>query len=104
MSYEIVDLLMRLNEAGTTVIMVTHEHSLVRCFDKRVIILTMARSLRRRSLSREAATAHINAVSEVTNDYVVPPEEDYSAYVSAIPSDFADEASGDEVSTSGGSN
>lgn len=53
--------------------MVTHEHSLVRCFDKRVIILTMARSLRRRSLSREAATAHINAVSEVTNDYVVPP-------------------------------
>lgn len=44
MSYEIVDLLMRLNEAGTTVIMVTHEHSLVRCFDKRVIILTMARS------------------------------------------------------------
>lgn len=39
MSFEIVSLLMRLNEAGTTVIMVTHEHSLVRKFDKRVIIL-----------------------------------------------------------------
>lgn len=39
MSFEIVELLMRLNEAGTTVIMVTHEHNLVRSFDKRVIIL-----------------------------------------------------------------
>lgn len=39
MSFEIVSLLMRLNEAGTTIIMVTHEHNLVRRFDKRVIIL-----------------------------------------------------------------
>lgn len=39
MSFEIVSLLSRLNEAGTTVIMVTHEHDLVRRFDKRVIIL-----------------------------------------------------------------
>ena len=39
MSFEIVSLLMRLNDAGTTVIMVTHEHDLVRRFDKRVIIL-----------------------------------------------------------------
>lgn len=39
MSYEIVELLMRLNNKGTTVIMVTHEHSLVKQFDKRVIIL-----------------------------------------------------------------
>ena len=23
---------------------------------------------------------HINAASEITNEYVVPPEEDYSAY------------------------
>jgi len=39
MSKEIVDLFMRLNEGGATVVMVTHEHSLVRCYDKRVIIL-----------------------------------------------------------------
>ena len=39
MSLEIVELLTRLNEAGTTVIMVTHEHSLVSQFDKRVIVL-----------------------------------------------------------------
>ncbi|HZJ78863.1 MAG TPA: cell division ATP-binding protein FtsE [Clostridia bacterium] len=39
MSYEIVDLLTRLNDAGTTVIMVTHEHNLVKRFNRRVIIL-----------------------------------------------------------------
>ncbi len=81
MSYEIVDLLMRLNEAGTTVIMVTHEHSLVRCFDKRVIILDKGSVVSDGgTLIREAATSHINPVSEISNEYVVPPEEDYSAY------------------------
>ncbi|MBQ3044635.1 MAG: cell division ATP-binding protein FtsE [Clostridia bacterium] len=81
MSYEIVELLMRLNEAGTTVIMVTHEHSLVRCFDKRVIILDKGTVVSDGgALIREAATSHINPVSELENEYVVPPEEDYSAY------------------------
>ena len=81
MSYEIVELLMRLNEAGTTVIMVTHEHSLVRCFDKRVIILDKGTVVSDGgALVREAATSHINPVSEIENQYVVPPEEDYSAY------------------------
>lgn len=39
MSLEIVDLLMRLNNEGTTVVMVTHEHNLVRTYNKRVILL-----------------------------------------------------------------
>lgn len=39
MSNEIVKLLRRLNDTGTTVIMVTHQHDLVRRFDNRVIIL-----------------------------------------------------------------
>lgn len=39
MSLEIVELLKRLNETGTTVIMVTHAHNLVRMFDNRVIVL-----------------------------------------------------------------
>ena len=39
MSLEIVGLLKRLNETGTTVIMVTHAHDLVRRFDNRVIVL-----------------------------------------------------------------
>ena len=39
MSLEIVELLKRLNETGTTVIMVTHAHDLVTRFDERVIVL-----------------------------------------------------------------
>ena len=39
MSYEIVDLLTEINRRGTTVLMVTHEHQLVRDFGKRVIMI-----------------------------------------------------------------
>lgn len=37
LSYEIVDLLSAINERGTTVLMVTHEYSLVKHFHKRII-------------------------------------------------------------------
>lgn len=37
MSYEIVELLTEINKRGTTVLMVTHEHDLVKHFNKRVI-------------------------------------------------------------------
>ena len=37
MSYEIVDLLDHINATGTTVVMVTHEHNLVKQFNHRVI-------------------------------------------------------------------
>ncbi len=37
LSYEIVELLNEINRRGTTVIMVTHEHDLVRMFNRRVI-------------------------------------------------------------------
>ncbi len=39
MSYEIMDLLNQINRAGTTILMVTHEHNLVREFHHRVIML-----------------------------------------------------------------
>ena len=39
MSYEIVELLMEINRRGTTVLMVTHEHQLVRDFNKRVVMI-----------------------------------------------------------------
>lgn len=39
MSYEIVDLLHHINNSGTTVVMVTHEHELVRRFNHRVITI-----------------------------------------------------------------
>ena len=37
LSYEIVDLLNEINRRGTTILMVTHEHSLVKRFPRRVI-------------------------------------------------------------------
>lgn len=37
LSFEIVDLLSEINRCGTTVLMVTHEHSLVRRFHRRVV-------------------------------------------------------------------
>ena len=36
LSYEIVDLLNEINRRGTTILMVTHEHDLVKQFDRRV--------------------------------------------------------------------
>ncbi len=39
MSYEIVQLLTEINQRGTTVLMVTHDHNLVRDFRQRVIML-----------------------------------------------------------------
>lgn len=39
MSYEIIELLSEINAKGTTVIIVTHEHELVREFSKRVITI-----------------------------------------------------------------
>ena len=39
MSYEIVDLLNHINKNGTTVIMVTHEHELVKKFNHRIVVL-----------------------------------------------------------------
>ena len=39
MSHEIVDMLTKINNNGTTVIMVTHEHDLVSAFQRRVIVI-----------------------------------------------------------------
>lgn len=82
MSYEIVDLLMKLNETGTTVIMVTHEHSLVRCFNKRVITLDHGEVVADGGTVAAAATSHINSTNAVSGEYVLPPDEDYSVYAS----------------------
>ncbi len=43
MSYEIVEMLTEINKMGTTVLMVTHEHQLVRDFNRRVIMLENGR-------------------------------------------------------------
>ena len=66
MSMEIVELLQRLNEAGTTVIMVTHAHDLVKQFDKRVIVLEAGQIVSDGNVENntlhEASTAHLPGV------------------------------------------
>ncbi len=43
MSYEIIELLSEINKRGTTVLVVTHEHELVKSFGKRVITIDAGR-------------------------------------------------------------
>lgn len=43
MSYEIIELLSEINKRGTTVLVVTHEHELVKSFNKRVITIDEGR-------------------------------------------------------------
>lgn len=79
MSYEIVDLLMKLNENGTTVIMVTHEHDLVRSFDRRVIILDKGEIVSDGGpLISDIATAHINAAAELGGTFT-PAQQAFAA-------------------------
>lgn len=63
MSMEIVELLTRLNEAGTTVIMVTHAHDLVKKFNKRVIVLESGQVVSDGAVENgampEASTGHL---------------------------------------------
>ena len=43
MSHEIIELLSEINAKGTTVIVVTHEHDLVREFSRRVVLIDHGR-------------------------------------------------------------
>lgn len=74
MSMEIVELLTRLNEAGTTVIMVTHEHELVKKFDKRVIVLESGQVVSDGNVidgqMPEASMAHLPGVENSRKDFI----------------------------------
>lgn len=79
MSFEIVELLTRLNEAGTTVIMVTHAHDLVKLFDKRVITLQGGEvvsdgEIENGELSAQAST-HLNSENQSIEESFAHKEE-----------------------------
>lgn len=67
MSYEIVDLLNHINASGTTIVMVTHEHNLVRHFHHRVITIDQG-----------------YVVSDTSDSDKLP--DDYSKYEAVHPS------------------
>lgn len=90
MSLEIVELLKRLNETGTTVIMVTHAHDLVRMFDNRVIVLDGGAVVADGAIEEEGIpvhqSSHLNievketkaekAENKITQKFVSAPKEE----------------------------
>lgn len=63
MSYEIVDLLNHINANGTTVVMVTHEHELVRRFNHRVITINQGQVVSDTG-ARTQIVEEVNTVNE----------------------------------------
>lgn len=55
MSHEIIDLLSEINKQGTTIIIVTHEHDLVKEFGKRVIEIHKGKIIHDTKLERKSA-------------------------------------------------
>lgn len=72
LSFEIVDLLSEINRRGTTVLMVTHEHSLVKHFHKRIIqihsgeVVADTAALQKGSDTAESAAAAQESISQDT--------------------------------------
>ena len=67
LSFEIVDLLAEINaQAGTTILMVTHEHELVKYFDKRVITIENGEIL---SDTRTGEVSELFTGKELMEDY-----------------------------------
>ncbi len=83
MSYEIVDLLNHINANGTTVVMVTHEHELVRRFNHRVITINQGQVI-----SDTGARPH--AVEEVTTVKEEPVYETQAELKEAVEQELQD--------------
>lgn len=99
MSHEIVDMLTKINNNGTTVIMVTHEHDLVRAFPRRVIVIKNGEVV---SDTPDPTHAQFDAsVPENQNEMIFFNEdvklgEDVEDIFESIDEDFANEDSEDE--------
>ena len=80
LSFEIVDLLSEINRRGTTVLMVTHEHSLVKHFHKRIIQIHSGEIVADTAAMREEsakAPAADSGEFDAVDDYA-EGEEDYN--------------------------
>lgn len=74
MSYEIVDLLNHINANGTTVVMVTHEHNLVRHFHHRVI-----------TIEEGCVVSDTNDTDKLPDDYTVIEQNYPTQAAPAVP-------------------
>ena len=91
LSFEIVDLLSEINRRGTTVLMVTHEHSLVKHFHKRIIQIHSGEIV-----ADTAAMADQYAPPEqpepTPSEAAVANDDDYAEYDNTEPPDDGQEA------------
>lgn len=98
LSFEIVDLLNEINRRGTTVLMVTHEHSLVKHFHKRIIqihsgeIVADTAALQDGQYNREE-----EAESLPQDDDYVEYEQDYHSAEIQDENDAADDSYEEEA-------
>lgn len=103
MSHEIVDLLTRINNSGTTVVMVTHEHDLVRSFQRRVIVIQNGQIV---SDTPDPTYAKFKAKEpEKVTDMFYYEEDTKQEHVAEVfdnLGDIVDSASEEEENTEGG--
>lgn len=103
MSHEIVDLLTKINNSGTTVVMVTHEHDLVRSFQRRVIVIQNGQVV---SDTPDPTYAKFKAKEpEKVTDMFYYEEDTKQEHVAEVfdnLGDIVDSASEEEENTEGG--
>lgn len=103
MSHEIVDLLTKINNSGTTVVMVTHEHDLVRSFQRRVIVIQNGQIV---SDTPDPTYAKFKAKEpEKVTDMFYYEEDTKQEHVAEVfdnLGDIVDSASEEEKNTEGG--
>ena len=89
MSYEIVDLLNHINNNGTTVVMVTHEHELVRRFNHRVITINQGQvvsdtGVKQKSVIETTPIAETESKPETKEEMMVAAEQEIQENVQKL--------------------
>ena len=79
LSHEILELLTQINAMGTTVLVVTHEHDLVREFNQRVITIDKGKIISDTAEQK----VDISEFSDYTEPYAQPYDEGYEAQYEA---------------------
>lgn len=80
LSYEIVELLKSINDCGTTILMVTHEHDLVRHFGGRIININKGEVTFDNVISGDAVSEAANIMNDINSGSTqVVYDEDYKA-------------------------
>ncbi len=86
LSFEIVDLLNEINRQGTTILMVTHEHSLVKHFHKRIIQIHGGKVVADTAEIQSESTERLYSDTEIISD-LISEREDENLALNAEPED-----------------